>query len=96
MHATYDLQTVAETKSIFKNFISPKYITMLLTQKSEHIFTLTLWRPVAFGDLQEKNTETHVVFCENISGPVSSKDVASFVACTRKTFFVWGLQIFCE
>jgi len=39
----------------------------------------------------------------NFSGPVSatapvkgSKDAASLVACNRKKFFGWEVQIFCE
>jgi len=67
------------------------------------VFVLTLWHPAAFGDFREKNTKTHVALRKNFSGPVratdlvkGSKDAASLVACTRKKFFGWGLQIFCE
>jgi len=50
-----------------------------------------------------KTTGSHMVLRGNILGPVSatdpvksSKDVASFVACTRKKNFAWGVRIFCE
>jgi len=33
---------------------------------------VTLWRPAAFGDFWEKNTETHVALRGNISGLVST------------------------
>ena len=56
-----------------------------------------------FRVFREKNTETHVAFYRNFSGPVSatdlvksSKDASSLVACTRKSFFWLGVQIFCE
>ena len=59
--------------------------------------TVTLWRPSAFGDFWEKNTETHVVLRGNFSSPESatdpvkiSKDVASLAACTWKNFLLGG------
>jgi len=60
-----------------------------------------LWRPAAFGDFREKNTETQVALRRNFSGPVSatdpvksSKDAASLVVCTRKKFFCLGVVDF--
>jgi len=45
----------------------------------------------------------HVALRGNLSAPVSatdlvkvSKDAASLAACTRKNYFGWGMQIFCE
>jgi len=45
----------------------------------------------------------HVALRGNLSGPVCStdlvkvsKDAASFLVCTQKNFFAWGMRIFCE
>jgi len=55
---------------------------------------LTLWRPAAFGDFQEKNTEMHVALHGNFSAPARvtdlvevSNDAASLLVCTRKKIF---------
>jgi len=44
-----------------------------------------------------------VALRRNFSGPVCStdpvkvsKDAAGLLFCTRKNFFVWGVQVFCE
>jgi len=65
--------------------------------------SLTVWRPAAFGDFQEKNREKHVALCKNFSGPLNatdpvkgSKNVASLLACIRKKLFFLGVRIFCE
>jgi len=62
---------------------------------------LTLWHPAAFGDFHKKNTETHVAFRTNFSGPVSatnpvksSKGAVSLADYTQKTFFAWGYAFF--
>jgi len=59
---------------------------------------LTLWRPAAFGDFQEKNTETHVALCGNFSSLVSatdlvngSKDAASLLVCTQVQTRDWPI-----
>ena len=63
----------------------------------------TLWRPATFGDFRKKNAYTHVALRENISAPVrvtdlveASKDAASLLVRTRKTFFCLGAAFFCE
>jgi len=51
----------------------------------------------------QKNSWITRGFAWNISAPVRvtdlvevSKDVASLVVCTRKKYFAWGVQVFCE
>jgi len=60
---------------------------------SENIL-LTLWCPATFGDLKKK-TPKCMWLCAGIT-PFLSKDAASLLQCTRKKFFGWGSQIFCE
>jgi len=65
--------------------------------------SLTLWRPAAFGDFWKKNAEAHVALRGNISAPVRvtdrvevSKDAASLLVCTQKSFLLGGLGFFFE
>jgi len=51
----------------------------------------------------ETTVKTHMALHGNFSAPVrvtdlveASKDAASLLVCTRKKFFGWGMQIFCE
>jgi len=79
-----------------------KKICSLKNQEGPHsTLSLTLWCPAAFGNFQEKITETYVALCRDFSSLVSvndlvkvSKDAASLVAYTRKKFFWLGVADF--
>jgi len=64
---------------------------------------LTLWHPGGFGDFHKKNSSFRWPYqCPSSSSNCArelfndSNGSASLVDCTRKKFFGWGMQFFCE
>jgi len=56
-----------------------------------------------FRDFRARTTGSHVALRARNSGGAStrelfkgSKDTPNLLVCTRKNFFGWGVQIFCE
>jgi len=90
---------IVSTNSLFDKAGICYYCCFLLFQ----IFLLTLWRPAGFGDFQKKTPKRMWLAQEFLQsgmfyrpGLKVSKDAASLLVSTRKKFFAWGVQLFCE
>ena len=67
------------------------------------IYSLTFSHPAGFRDFRVRTTRSHMALHEHNSDAESgrelfkgSKDAASLLGRTQKTFFVWGFKNFCE
>jgi len=90
-----DMATVGEYLQTWK-------LKLSTTKKVLAAFHLNTLTSGLIQAVRKKTADSHMALRGNISAPVqvtnlvkASKDAASFVVCTRKKFFAWGVRVCC-